>query len=321
MIKNQLGSSITYQDGFAPSRYDKPLSLLRNWFFFLKQRFKHTQSLDIYHITGVLHYLFVALPRRRTILTIHDCVKIHQQKGIKKWFAWLLWFKLPCTYFKYITVVSEQTKRELIQLTNCNPDKIIVIHNPLDPAIRYHPKAFNSEMPTVLHIGTAENKNLPRLIKALVGLACRLWIVGRLDKDTITMLTTNQISFENFVDCDDDQIRTLYQQADIVSFVTTYEGFGLPIIEAQATGRVVLTSQLQPHQEIGGEGACYVNPYYIEEIRHEILELIQNTQKRELLIIKGLENVKRFEAAKISTSYLQLYHYIHQTLCAVSPEL
>jgi glycosyltransferase involved in cell wall biosynthesis len=81
----------------------------------------------------------------------------------------------------------------------------------------------------------------------------------------------------------------------------------MPIIEGQATGRVVLTSDIAPMTEIGADAVCYVNPYDADDIRRGFCKLINDKSYREKLIAKGLENVVRFDVSAITASYLQLY--------------
>ena len=322
LIRKGLTGKIIFENWFAPSVYDMPLSVLKNYFYFWFKTLFFSNKTDIFHITGVLHYLFYILPKKRTILTIHDCVKIHQHEGLKKTFIIWVWFKLPLAYFKYITVVSKQTKKEIIELTNCNPDQIQVIYNPLEPEITFIPKKFNQNIPNILQIGTNKNKNLDTLIKALEGISCELIIVGKLDKNIEKLLLTCNIQYKQYQDCSNEQIRQLYIEADIVSFVTSYEGFGMPIIEAQATGRVVLTSDIEPHREVGGDGASYVNPLSINDVSLGIKELIDNAKKREILIEKGRINTQRFLYKRIANDYLKLYKKLINLIiiCVELPE-
>jgi glycosyltransferase involved in cell wall biosynthesis len=81
----------------------------------------------------------------------------------------------------------------------------------------------------------------------------------------------------------------------------------MPIIEAQATGRVVLTSDIEPHREVGGDGSLYVNPLSISDINLGIKELINGAKEREILIEKGKINSQRFLYKSIADDYLKLY--------------
>jgi glycosyltransferase involved in cell wall biosynthesis len=89
--------------------------------------------------------------------------------------------------------------------------------------------------------------------------------------------------------------------------VSTYEGFGLPIIEAQAIGRPVITSNIPPMDEVAGDAALKVDPYDVSAIRTAILKLCADRVLQEELILQGLENVKQYRAPDIAEKYAQLY--------------
>ncbi len=78
-----------------------------------------------------------------------------------------------------------------------------------------------------------------------------------------------------------------YHRADIVSLVSTYEGFGMPIIEGQAIGRAVIAGNVASMPEIAGDGACLVDPYDVPAIRTGILRIINDPEYRESLIARG----------------------------------
>jgi glycosyltransferase involved in cell wall biosynthesis len=101
-----------------------------------------------------------------------------------------------------------------------------------------------------------------------------------------------------------------YERADLVIFVSLAEGFGMPIIEAQAVGRPVIVSNLSPMKEVAGEGALAVDPFDIEAIRSAIRTVIEDGQLRHRMIAAGLENVKRFNAEVVAGQYAQLYRSI-----------
>jgi glycosyltransferase involved in cell wall biosynthesis len=102
----------------------------------------------------------------------------------------------------------------------------------------------------------------------------------------------------------------LYRKADLVSFVSTYEGFGLPIIEAQATGRPVLTSGLHSMPEVAGDGAWFVDPFDVESIRSGFRALLGERTLRERLVAAGLRNVKRFDPRTVARQYSDLYREV-----------
>jgi glycosyltransferase involved in cell wall biosynthesis len=103
---------------------------------------------------------------------------------------------------------------------------------------------------------------------------------------------------------------SLYAQADMVLFASTYEGFGLPIIEAQATGRPVVTSRVTAMPEVAGEGACLVDPYDVSSIRNGVLRVLDDGSYRDSLVHLGFENVRRFEPSLIASQYARLYEEV-----------
>jgi glycosyltransferase involved in cell wall biosynthesis len=104
-----------------------------------------------------------------------------------------------------------------------------------------------------------------------------------------------------------DAILEEYRRCDAVSFLSTYEGFGLPIIEAQAIGRPVITSNMPPMNEVAGGAALTVDPYDVSAIRTAIQRLYADRVFQEELILQGLENVKQYRAPLIAERYAQIY--------------
>jgi glycosyltransferase involved in cell wall biosynthesis len=104
-----------------------------------------------------------------------------------------------------------------------------------------------------------------------------------------------------------------YREADMVTLISTKEGFGLPIVEAQATGRSVVTSSTSSMPEVAGEGAILVDPYSSRSIRDGIKTVIENSEYREAIIRKGFENIGRFSPEKIASQYASLYRKLSIT--------
>jgi glycosyltransferase involved in cell wall biosynthesis len=264
----------------------------------------------INHITGDVHYAILGCNANNiNVLTIHDCVSLHKYSRInpKYWFIKMLWYNLPIKRADIITVISENTKKEIIDLTNCNPDKIRVITNFVNPFFQYSSFKFNSQKPIILFIGTSPNKNLDKLVDALHGINVQLSIVGPLNEEQIKKLNTNDIDYIQAEQLSEQELLKKYEQCDLLAFPSVYEGFGLPVIEAQAVGRPVLTSNLSPMREVAGTGACLVNPNDSSSIRDGLLQIINNSEYREELIKQGLQNVKKFKLDTIVNQYASLY--------------
>ncbi len=123
----------------------------------------------------------------------------------------------------------------------------------------------------------------------------------------IAALKENEINFTNTFDLGDKEIRQEYENADIVAFCSTMEGFGLPIIEAQAMGKPVITSNIEPMIGTSGGAAVLVDPLDIASIREGMKAMIADHDLRADLIERGQANAARFSADKVAAQYEQLY--------------
>lgn len=265
------------------------------------------KSADIYHVTGDIHYIVVALLFRNTVLTIHDVRFVKEARGIKRFILWLLWLKLPCRVATRITTISSFTKDELLSLCRVPEEKIVVIPDCVSEEFSEIPKSQPSAKPIILHVGTTENKNLDRLLDACESLDIELWILGKLSDGQITVLKERGLSYKEFFNLKREEVVRLYVECDIVSFVSLYEGFGLPILEGQAVGRPVLTSNIPPMTDVAANGALFVNPLDVHEIRNALRSLLTDPKLRADLVQKGLQNVARFTPSVVAEKYLRLY--------------
>ena len=266
---------------------------------------------DVNHITGDIHYVVAFLKKRKTILTIHDCGMLHQTSGIKHKILKFFWFTMPVRKVQYITVNSKATRDDVCQRVVCNKSKIEVIYICISPDFQPAPQEFNAQSPRILHIGTAQNKNLHRLIPALKGIPCTLVIIGKIDQSLKDLIAQNEILLELFDRrLTDQEIQTEYQKADIVSLVSTLEGFGMPIVEANAVGRVCIAGNNSSMSEIAHDAAHLVDSFSIEAIHQGIQKLIQDAPYREQLILNGYRNADRFIAASLAQQYAAIYRLI-----------
>lgn len=276
--------------------------ILKNLLFFRKS------LADIYHVTGQIHYLALILPADRTVLTIHDTGFMNNNRKLNRVIIKKLFLDLPVKKLKYITAVSEATKKSIVENTGCQPEKIRVIENPLQQHyLKSERKQFNKDCPTILQIGITPNKNIPNLIKALNGINCRLKIIGNRTDDLEVLLKEGNIDYEYAHGLDDTQMRTEFENADLVAFCSTFEGFGLPIIEAQAMQKPVITSCISPMKEVSAGAAYLADPDDVFDIRNGILKIINDDDFRTEIIDRGLENVKRFDPVYIAGLYEKLY--------------
>ena len=262
---------------------------------------------DINHITGDVHYLTYFLKSNKTVLTILDCVTIERLNGLKRWFFWLLWFWIPEKRCVKIVAISESTRQQILKFVKCDSNKVKVIYCPVSPIFEPKPKIFNSINPKILHIGTSNNKNLERHVKALKNITCELVIIGSLSPYQYEFLENSGIKYSSKSGLSIDEIYKEYKESDLLLFASTYEGFGLPIVEAQAVGRVVITSSLWSMPEVAGDAACIVDPFDINSIKDGVQRIINDSSYREQLINAGFKNIKRFQVENIAKQYESLY--------------
>jgi glycosyltransferase involved in cell wall biosynthesis len=306
-LKDTLQRKILVQSSCVPFYTSSVNNIFRNISFARKIRG------DVFHVTGDVHYVVLGLPGEKTILTIHDNVYIRYSKGPKRFFFKWIFLKLPVGRCRFVTTISEKSKNEIVKYTGCNPDKVVVIPNPLNEHIYFIERNFNAANPVLLFIGSTPNKNLERVIRALKGISCTLEIIGRISEEHVALLKECGISYRQFIRLSDQEVADRYAACDMVVFASLYEGFGLPILEGQKAGRPILTSNISPMKEVAGEGACLVDPEDVESIRSGINKVIADGNYRDCLIQKGFENIKQYDVRKIADQYLKLYETIMNT--------
>ena len=282
------------------------------WSVWQNSRFVNRLNADVFHITGDVHYVALALPAARTVLTIHDCflLKKNRHRPLRYALFWLFWYYWPIRRAGVVTVVSEKTRQELLRYIGPVARKAKVIPNGYDPVFVYSPKSFCQHCPTLLQVGTAPHKNLAHLIAAIEGTPCTLIIVGPLTDETVADLKQRRITYQQYETLSRSDVIQLYTACDIVTFVSTYEGFGMPVLEGNAVGRVVITSDISPMREVAAEAAHLVDPTSIDAIRQGLLRLTQDDVYRQQLIEEGLKNAQRYTIAIAADRYKTVYQQL-----------
>ncbi|MEK8049895.1 glycosyltransferase family 1 protein [Ideonella sp. DXS22W] len=266
---------------------------------------------DVYHVTGDVNYMTLLLPWRRTLLTVHDIGHyLHGLRGLRRRVYEWLWLRGPMKAAAKLTAISRATAQDVVTHLGIAAERIQVIENCHSPAFRPVARPFNVDRPTILQVGTRSYKNVPRLVAALAGIPCRLVLIGPVDDDLQRALHEHGIDYQNHVNLTHQQVAQAYVDCDIVSFVSIGEGFGVPIIEAQASGRPLVTADASPMREVAGPDACLAKPENVAAIRAAVLKIIHDPQYRQRLVDTGLENARRFSPEQISRQYLALYRDI-----------
>ncbi len=270
---------------------------------------KNAPQTDIQHFTGHDHYLAInALTK--SVLSIHDTGSALTGSFLRRKIMSRYWFQLPVKKADAVTTISGFSASEITSLFPESKEKLHHIPNPVDNHFTFHPKTFQPERPRILQVGVKPNKNLERTATALAGIPCLLIILGEPSEKQKSLLSELNINYEVKSGLQINQVAELYNSCDILSFVSTYEGFGMPVLEAQATGRPVLASDIKAVKEVAGDSVLYANPFHVPSIKEGIRQLIGSEQTRKMLINKGLDNVKKFRAEKIAQQYMMLYNQL-----------
>ncbi|HAV13846.1 MAG TPA: hypothetical protein DCX06_10215 [Opitutae bacterium] len=264
---------------------------------------------DVIHITGDIHYLVPALLGRRSVLTIHDLAPLRPKTGLARKVFRALWYVLPVRLATAVTTISKSIQSELQEELGNLADKVITVPNCISNDFSFTPKEW-PERPSVLMIGTQPQKNIERMCAALVGFSVDVQIIGQLSEGQRERFEQQELSFNELGRLSDAEVLQAYRESDLVAFASTYEGFGLPVLEAQVTGRPVLTSHTSTLREIAGEGACFVDPLEVDSIREGFRRLLKNQDYRTELIDLGLENAKRYSADATAQAYATVYRDI-----------
>ncbi|MBX2991765.1 MAG: glycosyltransferase family 4 protein [Bacteroidetes bacterium] len=227
-----------------------------------------------------------------------------------------------------VTVLSGNTRADLIEMMDMPAEKVHVVRPPTDPVFtnirspldenRVREK-FHLTTPFILFVGTLEpRKNIPRLVKAFelfqksISDTVSLVIVGRrgwMYEDILAAVNTSsvrdRIHLLNYVA--DEDLAALYRMAMMFVFPSLYEGHGYPVVEAMASGTPVITANNSSLKEIGEGAALLVDAESTAEIGNAIQLLHRNEELRRELALKGLARAKRFSVENAVDAILKVY--------------
>jgi glycosyltransferase involved in cell wall biosynthesis len=281
----------------------------------IKEASKHAGAIN--HITGDVNFLALGMKGKKNILTVHDLGHydtLRKRSFLKFTIYKIFWFRQPLKYISIVTVVSEFTKSKLIEYFNFPDDRIRVIKNPVKPIFVYAPRERLSDVPRVLMMGTGVHKNLIGLIEAANGLNVHLDIVGWPSEQEVTKLKEYSIKHTLYSGLDDSAIYERFKECDIMFNASHYEGFGMPIIEAQSVGRPVIASNIGAMKEVAGESAVLVSPTDPGQIREAIERLCADRNLYDSYVKLGQANIEPYRDQTIANGYYEVYKEIAASL-------
>ena len=287
---------------FDTWHYDDTKSLMSN------MRALRSMRADIYHVTGDIYFVAIFLRGRKVLMTIHDIGAYKRFQGIKKWVYGKWWIAWPVRAASAVVTVSDYTKRDIEKILPGQTNKIRVIHNGYNAAFAFSPKSVTQGPPRILLVGTAIHKNIETVIRMAAHMSCTLVIIGKPSEEQKALLSQGNVAYELYTDISTDQLYEQYKLADTLIFISLHEGFGMPIIEAQAIGRPVVTTSLASIPEVAGEGAYYMkDPFDIAELTAIVNKLMSDVSYRNDMIEKGKQNAARFTLDAMVRKYQAVY--------------
>ncbi len=265
---------------------------------------------------------------KKTVVTIHGLEYEFCPGSYSFWerLYMSLSIRYSCLVASTVICVSENTKKDVMKLYGVMAEKIRVIYEGYEskfqnPSVKYQtkPKAQSPNVnPYVLFIGRLEErKNVVRMIEAFEILKTKyqipheLILVGKSGygyeriKQKIARSKAKE-SLREMGYVSEEEKWGLLWNADIFLFPTLYEGFGIPVLEAQSVGVPVVTSHTSSLPEVAGEGAVFVDPLNVESIAKGIYQVLSDPNVRSGIIKKAVINVNRFGWASCSKKISQL---------------
>jgi len=273
------------------------------------------EGIDLFHAP---HYVLPPLTPCRSIVTIHDCIHLRFPQYLPNRLAYAyarssLWIATHRS--NRVLTVSEASKRDILRYFRVPESKINVIPNAIDERFGEVPSAdevlrvrerYQLNDPFVLYAGNIKpHKNLERLIEAFHTLrrggldTVKLLIIGdeiskyaALRRAVHKYKLHKHVRFFGFVP--DKTLAVLYRLAGVFVFPSLYEGFGLPPLEAMASGTPVITSNVSSLPEVVGDAALLIDPYQADAIALAMRRVLTDAALREDLRRRGLQRVKEF---------------------------
>jgi glycosyltransferase involved in cell wall biosynthesis len=299
-------------------------SLWRSWGV---SKHQTISELSVFH--GLSQELPAGLPRTvKKVVSVHDLIFLRHPEFYNRIDAgiYLKKVKSACAAADCIIAISEQTASDVTAFLGADPRKIKVVYqgchpqfkNALSgPVIQAVKAKYRLPAAYILNVGTIEErKNLAALINALAIIPessrLPLVVVGRqtrYHKQITSLILRNDLSrWVTFVhDADFKDLPGIYQGAHIFVYPSLFEGFGIPVIEAIASGVPVITSKGSCFTEAGGPDSVYVDPHDPQELS-ENLRLLTGDQFRRDSMVKGSrEFIKKFEPVNIAASVMAAY--------------
>ncbi len=289
------------------------------WTQFHLSRQLQKEKVDVFFVPA---YTIPVFHPKQTVVTVHGL----EYKNFPKCYSLKGRLLLEVNTFlsviwsKKIIVPSQSTKADLVKFYKVNSAKIKVINHGIDLKNKNLEKFSGKEF-NILFIGRIEKrKNIEGIINAFdifmrnVAVknkdAIRLILAGKegfgykdIKQAAAKSKWRNNIAFLSYVS--ETEKEALYRKADLFLFVSFYEGFGIPVLEAMSYQVPVICSATSSLKEVAGNAVLFVDPANINEIASAIFDIYDNNERKRDMSRKGLENIKRFSWEKCARETLE----------------
>jgi len=241
-----------------------------------------------------------AMCRIPYVVTIHDLIHLHYGTVLHRLYYNQIIRKLLHNAATVLTD-SAYSRDEILEWSGLSPDLVSVIPLAVSPVFSAVGEVYDPGYPYILYVGNRRiYKNIHRLIKAF-GMGCRnsdvrLALSGTADPELLDLAKqvgiADRIVFLGRID--EELLPALYRGALAVAYVSLYEGFGLPPLEAMACGTPVLSSNVTSLPEVVGDAGLMVDPLDVEQIADGLTRVTEDATLRAELVKRGLERIKLF---------------------------
>lgn len=294
------------------------------WFEWGVPYYLKKYNIDVFYSGDTYASMKTSVP---TLIVSHDIAYKHYPDHIRKSHKKYYQTNFPKFHKKadHIVAVSNFTKQDIIVTYGIDPNKVTIGYNatpggfsPMDEAEKSDIKsALSGGNPYFIYVGSLHpRKNVVNLIKAfdiykkeqetnhkLVLVGRMAWKNEELKKTFETTVHRDDIIFTGHIT--NEQLPKYLAAADALTYVSVFEGFGIPILEGMSSGTPVITSNVSSMPEVAGDAALLIDPHDPASIARGMHEIVSNTQLRQDLIAKGFERAKEFSWEKTANHIYQ----------------
>lgn len=287
---------------------------------------------DLFHSPGfVAAFSVPGVPWQTTprlVVTLHDFIPLRvpalfNDKALNRW-----WYARQMQIARRaarLICVSEATRQDALQFMHADPARCVVVYEGVDRAVFYPATQAAAEPPFILFVGGAyANKNRPAALaafaefcRAVPTATHRLVLVGQdttTDDDLLRQHPALDLSrVQRLAHVTQHELARLYRGADLFLFPSTCEGFGLPVLEAMASGTPVITSTVSSLPEVAGDAALLVDPSDVNQLAAAMARVLMDRALHVQLCAAGLARAAQFTWQRMAAATLAVYEAVAAT--------